>query len=106
MSSDTIATLMAGIFGGGILKTVLDKSLDWWRFKNKDNAETQKLIHDSQAQTLTITSTLLSQWIQTASMAESKLAEKDADLRETQHALGLCKESMERCKRLHGCWEG
>jgi hypothetical protein len=105
MNFETISTLILGALGGGALKIILDKGIDWLRFRTKDKAETAKTIHDSHAQAITVSTTLLAQWIQTASDAMQKINEKDASLKEVQHALGLCKESMKRCRDSHGCSE-
>lgn len=106
MTVETIITLVLGALGGGVVKTIADKGIDWLRFRGKDKADASKTIHDSQAQIVTVSSSLLAQWIKDASIAEQNLIEarkhlgyKDIELREALHAVNLCKESLKRCQQ-------
>lgn len=113
MTGESIATLIAGLVGGAVGKSLIE----WWRFKDKDLSEASKNIHDSQSSALTVSSGLLEQWIKAASLAQEKIADLQgmlvdknttiaqitAQAREAEHASALCREALERCKARHGC---
>lgn len=108
MTAETVLTLIAGLIGGGAGTQIIQ----WLRYRNQDSAAAAKTIHDSTSQALTVSTTLLAQWIQDASTAQQKIAElarengsKDIELREALHAINLCRDSLNKCRERHGCGE-
>jgi hypothetical protein len=83
--------------------------INWLRYRRvdaslaaKQQAEAQKVLHDSQTTSLQVNSTTIAFWMETAQKANLEIVELRAQLREDQHALGLCKEALdiEKKKRL------
>lgn len=106
MTLETVITLIFGLLGGA----VGGKLIDLFRFRIKDRAEATKIIHDSQSASLQAGALLLDKLVSMSDESIEKIRQlngqvidRDATIRELQHAAALCRDALERCREKNGC---